>query len=126
MKASGKIPATISADGRSGKNARASFDATAWFLQATADELEALRNIGWGGDYEADHVAYWFEGESTPEGRAVARVLAAADQGFEVRIDPDAAEAFWRSRNTAAVDASTKGRIFKVFNPAKVKRRLMR
>lgn len=33
------------------------FDATLWLAQASDDELRALRNEGYGGDYTADGVA---------------------------------------------------------------------
>ena len=37
-----------------------SFDAAAWFAQATDDEIFALYRIGWSGDYEADAVLDYF------------------------------------------------------------------
>jgi hypothetical protein len=37
--------------------APASFDATPFFGQATLEDIQGLRAVGWGGDYEADRVA---------------------------------------------------------------------
>ncbi len=35
------------------------FDAAPWFEQATIEQIIALANCGWGGDYPADVVAHW-------------------------------------------------------------------
>ena len=41
--------------------AAAKFDATAWFDQASDDQVVDLADAGWGGDYQADEVASFFE-----------------------------------------------------------------
>jgi hypothetical protein len=38
------------------------FDATPYFEQASEEELLALADCGWGGDYPADDVAHFMEG----------------------------------------------------------------
>ncbi len=38
------------------------FDATPWFEQATPEQLRALRDCEWGGDYPADEVAQFMDG----------------------------------------------------------------
>ena len=91
------IKATVSADG---KNLSYDFDAEPWFEQASDEEIEGLRAIGWGGGYAADDVAHWFADEELLYG--VGQVLDVADQGFEVHIDGDDAEA-WIAANRSAV-----------------------
>ncbi len=44
------------------------FDATAWFEQASDEELEALARMGWCRGYEADAVARHFEEEDVRRG----------------------------------------------------------
>ena len=43
---------------------QAKFDATAFFAQASAKDIDELIACGWGGDYPADAVAKHFEGET--------------------------------------------------------------
>jgi hypothetical protein len=52
------LPPIIHAEAHSDDyNVEVRFDATAWFRQATGDEIVALADCGWGGDYPADEVA---------------------------------------------------------------------
>lgn len=79
------------------------FDASPWFDQATADEIEALRAIGWRGDYAADDVG-WFMQDLDDD---VDEVLTAVDEhslGFEVIVDPDAAEAWVAAARSPILD----------------------
>jgi len=41
------------------------FDATEWLEQASDDEIKELAKIGWGGDYQADEVAQFFQENTT-------------------------------------------------------------
>lgn len=42
-----------------------SFDASAWFEQASDSEIIELARCGWGGDYAADEVSQFFSGTQT-------------------------------------------------------------
>lgn len=60
------------------------FDATLWCTQATAAELRALRNEGYGGDYAADDVAE-FMVDCNPSVQAVFDHNATLPQSIELR-----------------------------------------
>lgn len=75
------------------------FDALAWFEQASDNELTALAECGFGGDYPADAVAEFFE--DRPEGQEIAAMLdysrasvrgISETVGFECHVDQAAAE----------------------------------
>ena len=76
---------------------QASFDALPWFEQATDDEIMALVNIDWGGDYAADDVAK-FCADLDPE---VAKVFDYVERksglGFECNVDDGMAMAWLQS-----------------------------
>ena len=75
----------------------AEFDAAYTFERYTLEDLQALANINWGGDSEADDVAY--DNESSDAN--VAEVLNYASigkTGFECYIEPQDAIA-WLARN---------------------------
>lgn len=41
----------------------AHFDAEPWFRRASDEQIEALADIDWGGNYPADDVAWWMRGK---------------------------------------------------------------
>lgn len=76
----------------------ARFDARGYLAGAGADDLAALLDCGWGGDYPADRVAEFEGGERGDAG--VAAVLdyptRLRGMGFECRVDAGEAEAWLR------------------------------
>lgn len=76
------------------------FDATAWFEQADVSEIFALYSCGWGGNYPADAVVEWFDGEGTvPEICDMFRYIRMragkpGETGFECHIDEGEAVAW--------------------------------
>lgn len=82
--------------------AEVNFDATAWFEQATDEEILELARVDWGGDYEADDVARFFE-DKVPAVDAMFTYIQAYNRvaegdsiGFECRVDADDALAWIR------------------------------
>lgn len=75
------------------------FNAAAWLSQASCDEVEALAECGWRGDYAADAVAEW-EGERNPDVGAVfthvnaLQIARVEHAGFECAVDGPAAMAW--------------------------------
>ena len=78
----------------------AKFDAERWFAHASEAEILRLAEIEWGGDYEADEVARFFDGKPGFEQVSALfnylsghpRMLNGDTVGFECHItDPDAA-----------------------------------
>lgn len=85
----GSIRAEVHADDRV---MEATFNAAAWFLAATADDIAALKNVGWRGDDLADKVAE-FVADSEPDVKAVFDYVHLTQQtrnqqGFECSVDP--------------------------------------
>ncbi len=90
---------TLPAEARSDDGeAGCHFDALAYFQQASDDDLEKLAGCGFGGNYPADDIAYFYEAED----RRVSDMLRHCEQlqddpeaedhsGFEVRVEPRAA-----------------------------------
>src|SRR5947207_601044 len=83
------------------------FDAAPWFEQATDDDIRALADCAWGGDYPADAVAQFFEGKDEDIGDLFAylghaneaRTAMLADRiGFECHVDQDEALAWLKGR----------------------------
>ena len=66
------------------------FEAAPWFEQASDVEILDLFGVGWGGDYEADAVAEYFEGNDAYEwiAHVLEEVRATKNLGFEVHVDP--------------------------------------
>lgn len=67
---------------------RAKFNCVEWFTSATDKQITALAKCGWGGDYDADDVAW----ASTT--KRVAKILAYCERtgmGFECHVDPEEA-----------------------------------
>lgn len=73
------------------------FDATAWFEEADGSEIIKLANISWGGDYEADDVVYFFEGQNEEIG-ILLDYCRKADVGFECHVSEKDALA-WLKEN---------------------------
>ena len=64
------------------------FDATAWFAQASQENILKLAEIGWGGDYAADDVAEWSaDGLPNKAMQRMFRYTQAGDMGFECHIN---------------------------------------
>lgn len=94
------IPATAHTDDHL---FQASFDAEPYFAQASEQELAALVDCGFGGDYPADRVAEWTrENVPHPELASLFDYLARSPRmgrdpvGFECHVDVEAAEAWLR------------------------------
>ena len=93
------IKATISADQTELSH---TWDATSWFEQAHPNQIEWLREAGWGDSYPANDVAWWFrfcpaDGEP-PREPEVDEILNRAEFGYLVTIDGDAAEKWLAER----------------------------
>ena len=69
------------------------FNAINWFEKADLPAIFALARIGWRGDYAADDVAHFFE-EENPEIQSLLAYCLKTDQGFEVVINSQEAEAW--------------------------------
>jgi hypothetical protein len=88
----------VTADGHSDdRQFEVSFDASAWFAQATDEEIFALYGIGWSGDYEADTVLDYFR-DKDADVTALYEYLEATHRqgsrhpvGFECSINGDEA-----------------------------------
>jgi len=74
------------------------FDAFDWFEQASDAEIVALAEIGWGGDYESDAVAQFFEKTSTQELFEYLEDPESRPCGFECHVDKKGAM-HWISEN---------------------------
>ncbi|MAM83293.1 MAG: hypothetical protein CL472_01255 [Acidobacteria bacterium] len=75
----------------------AEFDAAYTFERYTLEELQALANVNWGGDIEADDIAYDNEA-SEPSVAEVLNYARLLKTGFECYVDPDDATA-WLIQN---------------------------
>lgn len=60
------------------------FDATEAFRAMTDEEIIALADVDWGGDYEADAVAEHFEQTAT---RELFDYTAISGEGFECHVN---------------------------------------
>jgi hypothetical protein len=69
-----------------------SFNAAAWFMQASSDEILKLAAIDWGGNREADEVALFMDdADSDVEAMFKYIEYVGEDVGFECRVDSDSA-----------------------------------
>ena len=69
------------------------FDATPWFEHATIEEINGLRQIEYGGDYEDDSVVEFVaDSDINIEVKAVLEYCNRQDIGFAVYVDEEAAE----------------------------------
>lgn len=74
-----------------------SFDAAAWFAQASDDEITGLKSIGWAGDEASDAVALHFESSNSDIAdmldycRASQTGRMRDGVGFECKVDGDEA-----------------------------------
>jgi hypothetical protein len=89
------------------------FDAVRWFEQASDDEILALAECGWGGDYPADNVASFFEGahgEITEMFQHIGHMQKTRNAvGFECHVDEDEAMA-WLDANKPELAATIRER----------------
>ena len=100
------IPAEANSDDH---NVEVDFDSVHWFAQASAEEIKALGDCGWGGDYPADGVAEWTAGQGH---RGLGRLFDYLDTvsgsskscGLEVHVQEDEAMA-WLKANRPEVYA---------------------
>ena len=106
---------TIKAECHSDDRVReATFDATPYFVQASAESIADLARCGWGGDYPADYVAQ-FMAEQDEEVRKVFQYLElVSDQkdapGFECHVDgPDVMVWMKENRPVIAMTLSEAG-----------------
>jgi hypothetical protein len=78
------------------------FDATQWFEQASDDEIKALRDCDWGGDYPADEVAM-FMAEHSQEVEDMFKYITLRHKlehiGFECHVNPEDAERWLNDRS---------------------------
>jgi hypothetical protein len=77
-----------------------SFDATPWFEQASQEDIESLKECGWGGDYPADDVAI-FMAEHNGEIQDMFKYIEFRHKiehiGFECHVDSEDAEKWIKS-----------------------------
>ena len=79
----------------------AKFDATPWFKRASEEEIIALHECDWGGDWAADYVALFFNDKAGCEDVSVlfAYVRKVDGIGFECTVhDSDALNWLYRHR----------------------------
>ncbi len=76
---------------------RVTFDAAPWFQAATDEQVQALADCGWSGDYPADEVAAGMR-RANNEVDALLVLIEACGGGYECRVDPDDAVA-WLSEH---------------------------
>lgn len=85
-------------------SAEAEFDAAPWLRQATGEEIRALAECGWRGDYPADAVAEWTQ-DIDADVRAVFRRVRRRSLGFECSVDEEQAR-HWLEQNRPDVAAT--------------------
>ena len=75
------------------------FDCTPWFEQAADEDIVALADCGWGGDYPADQVAEYFEyNNHYPE---IVALFQYKRSGFECHVNETEAVAWLRVNSSA-------------------------
>lgn len=83
------------------------FDAAPWFEQATDEQIIALANCGWGGDYPADDVARFVSDDDDRLG-LLFRYTQTANRGFECHVnDGDAGR--WLTEHRPQLLAALEG-----------------
>lgn len=97
------------------RNVDVRYDAFDWFRQASAEDIYALAECGWGGDYPADAIAQFFAEKLDGVAAIFAHIENVSDTrnsvGHETHVDatealtwldanrPDVAEAIRRNEN---------------------------
>lgn len=85
---------------------KANFDATPWFVQASAESIGALAKCGWGGDYPADGVSHFMAEHDEEVGKVFQYLELVADKkdapGFECHVD-EADALTWLRKNRRAL-----------------------
>ena len=80
---------------------RIKFDALAWFRESSAENILALANCGWGGDYPADAVVLHTQ-DGEQEKRLFSYLTIHPKMGFECHVNEDNAMA-WLADNRPEV-----------------------
>lgn len=78
------IPAEVHRDDR---GYEAKFDALPWFQQATDEQIRALADIGWGGNYAADVVAQFCKDIDQDVEEVLNHTCCEEGMGFECHVD---------------------------------------
>jgi hypothetical protein len=74
------------------------FDATPWFEQASDDEIKALIECDFGGDYPADAVAEYMEDHDSEIERMFDYCRRGSGVGFECHVETEDAEKWIKER----------------------------
>ena len=70
------------------------FDASSFFDKASDEEIVALMECGWGGDYPADNVAESVEESNESIRELFSYVRRVKDMGFECHVNEEEAIAY--------------------------------
>lgn len=92
----------------------AAFHANRWLSEASDDEVKELAAVNWGGDLEADEVAYFME----PLDLAVELVLDYSRTGMQLSGDPMGFEVYVDGAETLAWLAVHRPGLFKELSDA--------
>lgn len=88
---------------------RLQFDATLWFAQASPEDIFALANCGWGGDYPADVVAQYMSHNGERRLETMFTLLTAIDDGgFECHVDTGDALTYLKETRPEVYDCITR------------------
>ena len=109
-----KVMAEVHSDDR---KFEATFDATAWFVQADEGSILDLANCGWGGDLPADWVAKHFDGKDPGVTKVFAYLklephMDGPDSdpvGFECHVEPEDARGWIKATLPALYSIIWKG-----------------
>jgi hypothetical protein len=82
----------------------ASFDALLWFQQASDDDIRALAECGWGGDYPADDVARHVSDTNADVERVLDNTTCEEGMGFECHVNETMARAWLKEHKLALHD----------------------
>jgi hypothetical protein len=74
------------------------FDATAWFQQASEDEIVSVAACGWQYDYPTDNIAIWYSDTHAEVQKLFFYLGIVQDQGFGCSVHADDALA-WLAMN---------------------------
>ncbi len=92
----------------------ATFDATPYFVQASAKSITALAECGWGGDYPADYVAQFMAEHDEEVSKVFQYLDLVGDQkdapGFECHVDEADTMAWLRENHKALALALETGK----------------
>jgi hypothetical protein len=77
------------------------FDATAWFQQASEDEIVSVAACGWQYDYPTDNIAIWYSAANEEVQKLFFYLGIVQDQGFGCWVHANDALA-WLAENRPA------------------------